>query len=94
MDKQDLERIVIETAVELKGIRKGQDEIKKSIQDGNATIWTAIDGVREVQQENRLEITKVDKIESNLKVHLTLILGIIAGIVSLGLWWMRVGMGK
>ena len=37
---------------------------------------------------------KVGGVKGTLSIHLTLILTLVAGVVSLGLWWMRVGMGQ
>ena len=90
MTGQDLERVIIETATELKGIKVGVTRIE----DGQKEIWKAIDSMREVEQENRIAITELKSIKGTLSIHLALILTTIAGIVSLGLWWMRVGMGK
>ncbi|KKN65015.1 hypothetical protein LCGC14_0485720 [marine sediment metagenome] len=90
MTDRDLERVIIETAAELKGIRAGVTRME----DGQKELWKAIDGLREVEQENRIAITELSSIKGTLTIHLTLILATIAGIVSLGLWWMRVGMGK
>ena len=54
------------------------------------------DDVKEIKESmaTKESVTlRFNNIKGTLSLHLTLIIAIIVGIVSMGLWWMRTGAG-
>lgn len=92
--------------IEMAKMTTHMGHIKGDVKDIKETMATkesvghVRDDVKEIKDSmdnmatNESVDLKVNSVKGTLSIHLTLILALIAGVVSLGLWWMRVGMGK